>query len=282
MPIRNVYNDDSFALQYIGGNLIPNANNVYTLGNSSFQFNTAYLADNLNVTSTSNQLVLGGKATISCLPGTAASTTNIPAVDDTVVCLNTPDTLTNKTLTAPTSTNANIYSATLFSPVLQNASFISGCSGVIQSTSQPLFDVGLSSSVTGVTGSGTKYNIVFNTVNNLYGSGTFDTTTGGYTIPVAGYYHFYAYVQFSGVTTSNTDVQILINADNSYYYAFIEVGAIFGASGLLSLNGGMMRQCSVNDVIYISVQVSGNTTNNVGINAGSGQTRFWGYLMVPS
>lgn len=81
MPIRNVYNDDSFALQYIGGNLIPNANNVYTLGNSSFQFNTAYLADNLNITSTSNQLVLGGSNNVT-IDSTAPSASRVYSIPD--------------------------------------------------------------------------------------------------------------------------------------------------------------------------------------------------------
>lgn len=260
--------------QPITGSLIPSANDTYDIGSSTYGWRNLYIYDIINP---GNVIQLGTGSdytnlTAQNLSGGGINTVTIPSYTDTVCLIASPQTLTNKTLTSPT----------INTPILNAPSFSGISTGVFQNSNQPLFDVGLSASVTGVTGAGTKYNIIFNSINNIFGSGTFDSTTGGYTVEVAGYYYISTFVQFSGISSSNTDIQILINVSGSYYYTIIEVGSIAGANGVLSLNGAMLRQCYVNDVIYISVQVSGSTTNNVGVNAGSGQTRFWGYLIPPS
>lgn len=147
-------------------------------------------------------------------------------------------------------------------------------------TAQPCFNASLSSTQNDVTGDGTVYTIIYNTVafdqNSNYNSGT-----GVFTAPLTGLYLFCFNVGLTGLTSSHTSgrLNLLWNADR--------VDCISGnfwtkANPVtnFTIQGRVMLYLTASDTIQVQVLVT-NGTKVVDIVGSSVPSRSWfaGYLM---
>lgn len=145
--------------------------------------------------------------------------------------------------------------------------------------SQPAFFSYLSATQNSVTGDGTVYTVVFDTVTANQGS-NYATGTGLFTAPVTGLYYFNCSVALSGLTVQTNATLIFHTVAFDYYTAIINPTGII-AAGVLAFNTSVGPiPLSATNTIAVEIQVSGATkTVNVFGLGGAGFTYFSGYLI---
>lgn len=127
--------------------------------------------------------------------------------------------------------------------------------GVQTNTSQPCFSVYLSATTGSVTGDGTAYTVLFDTILANVGSG-YNTGTGFFTAPRTGKYLFTYTVCYGGLTAAS----LIINAFNGsvYSYRSDQVGSI-GASGTYISSGSTILPMTAGDTMSIIASAFGGT-----------------------
>jgi len=249
--------------QPITGSLIPSANNTYSIGSSTYGWEdlyitgSAYLEGNnlqFNGPTSSDKTYLIARNT----PGSGSSEIFIPSVYGTMCIDSATQTLSNKTLYAPI--------------------FDGPCSGVIQTISQYCFKAYNNVGQTGVTGAGEQYTIIFDTVDFQVGTG-YDSSTGVFTAPIAGLYHFTANIQTGGWTTSNTAVACWFYHNTTKYNMHMTNNISF-PTGYLVSNFSTTFNMASGDYITVGIEVNGSSTANISIISGSMNTNLIGYLLV--
>ena len=179
------------------------------------------------------------------------------AATDTIVLESQTQTLSNKTLASP--------------------AFSGLCTGYIQSTTQYCAEVNVSTTVSGVTGSGNTVTIPFNGVVYASNTTSFNTSTYIFTAPATGIYHFELVYTSDGYVSANNHINLTFAAtisgtSTSYNMLFANPGTMADVNGYLVTSLCRNISMSTNDTVYAEVSVSGNTSNNVNIIGGLGNT----------
>ena len=126
---------------------------------------------------------------------------------------------------------------------------------IISAQSSPFFLATLTSSVPNVTGDGTSYTCLFDTVSS--GSG-YNTSTGNFTCVIPGDYFFIARIYVTGVTSSHTTCKLTFITNTSSYLA----GDFNLATGMDASNAMMFPEAvlplrmAIGDTINVSIQTS--------------------------
>lgn len=111
---------------------------------------------------------------------------------------------------------------------------------------QPAFLAYLSTNQANVTGDGTQYTVIFDTVAFQQGAG-YNNGTGVFTAPVTGYYAFTFYCRIFGITAAHTDMFLQIATPAGLFR-----GAEFNAAAVRSTTSvpsnlvSFCTQCMVN------------------------------------
>jgi hypothetical protein len=152
--------------------------------------------------------------------------------------------------------------------------------GIATNTNQPAFYAYLSSSAGSVTGDGTFYRVICDTVLTNQGS-YYNNSTGLFTAPVTGLYSFTATIAFSGLT-SQTNATVVFEVGSQTVYTTI-LNPSVNSGGVLAFNCGIgPYPVTATTTVAFEVQVSGGakTVNVFGDPAVDGLfTQFGGYLV---
>lgn len=189
----------------------------------------------------------------------------------------------NITITLPTAVSDTIATGTnaltLSGKTLASPDFTGIAGGTIQITNQYCFKAYNNVGQTAVTGAGGNYQIVFDTIDFQLGAG-YDATTGVFTAPIAGLYHFTANIQTSGWTSSNTSVQVWYTHNTTVYNMHMTNNISF-PTGYLVSNFSTSFKMAAGDTVAVWISVGGSSTANIGIVSGSMNTNLIGDLMIP-
>lgn len=211
------------------------------------------LTINLNETITGNRIFSGGVFTVN-------SGNNLIAISndnfDTQIQIGTPAISGQKTIImGSVFGNSQIglfYGNNGFQVSSAFATTISAnLDGTLNFSAQPTFSAYLSSTQSNVTGDGTVYPVVFDTILVNQGVSTYyDTGTGIFTAPAFGNYEFHAQVTVNGITTVTATACRLVTSNGIFIDGTATVGLntiIFKISGLTSLQQG--------DTAFVDVQI---------------------------
>jgi hypothetical protein len=148
---------------------------------------------------------------------------------------------------------------------------------VVNST-QPAFVAYQSATVSNVTGDGTQYTILFDTVVRDQAS-NYSAGTGTFTAPVTGMYLFTStvFVQFQAVVTT---LQLFFAASpNNYTIEFTNAGTIYANSNT-SLAGSAIIYLTATQTCHVTLISSGGTKTASVLATSPIQTFFCGKLLV--
>lgn len=155
--------------------------------------------------------------------------------------------------------------------------------GEVTMPRQPAFEVRLASSLTNVTGDGTFYPVVFDTV--VYDQGSNVNLSGPPTefiAPVNGIYHFVANAFYSGLGVSFTDLRLNIVLDpGSIGFPVARINpSVINTGGYFVANGSAYVAMTAGQVMSLQIYVAGST-KTVGLlgDASGSFTTFSGVLV---
>jgi hypothetical protein len=139
------------------------------------------------------------------------------------------------------------------------------------------FNAYLSSPKSNVTGDGTSYQVIFDTV--LFDNNSdYDASTGIFTAPVTGKYLFTVTVLGQGEVAANLPSIFLETTARTYYYA--NNGSAFSGNNLYSYT--VIADMSSEDTAKVIFNVGGSTktVSVYGDSTGSPRTFFAGYQVA--
>lgn len=151
----------------------------------------------------------------------------------------------------------------------------------VLSSTQPAFLAYLSSSATGVTGAGTTYKVICDTILKNQPATPYDASTGIFTAPATGTYLITGNVEltnFSGVPT-NAGINIKVNSTFWDGTSFTPNAA--ATSRISCYNFSSLIPLTLGDTVEMDITVSGMGGDTVDV-SGSGsskRTYFSGYLL---
>ena len=182
--------------------------------------------------------------------------------------------------TSPTITTPVISSitntGTLTFPTATGNVWASG--SVNNNAAQPFCDTYLNTGVNNVTGDGTDYLIIFDTVI-VDRNSNYNTSTGTFTCPATGCYLFQTVVDFQNIGalyTSGTFYVHNATSGNVYYLWQVSPFACQDSTDhVLAIGGSSLQYCLAGDVISIHIVIAGSTKSiNIYGGAGDLATRF--------
>ncbi len=148
-------------------------------------------------------------------------------------------------------------------------------------TSQPLFYAFNTSTDTNVTGDGTSYTILFDSAVINQGS-HYNTGTGIFTAPVAGFYSFSANVLVGDIGTHNECILFFTGNVNQTRASNCNPSAMKTGGNQLSVGGSFFINMAANDTMKIVLYVAGST-KTVDVQGDASQlnafTQFSGILL---
>lgn len=142
---------------------------------------------------------------------------------------------------------------------------------IIDSGRQPAFLANNSTTRSAVTGDGTIYTLIFNTLIN---GNNFNTSSGVFTASVSGWYIFNVCVIYGGLNSAETTGTInVITTSVTYPVSNGNPGLCRAPDNSFLLRGCIMGNMNTGDTAYCTTQVSGST-KGVSINGSSVYTYF--------
>jgi hypothetical protein len=136
---------------------------------------------------------------------------------------------------------------------------------IINSPSSPYFAAKKSGTIIDVTGDGTIYQAIFDT---LIQGGNYNTSTGVFTASTGGLFLFLIRPEMTSVTSvANPAVYTLVTTSKTYTFANYNVGGWRGQSSQSMFSGYIFAPMNTNDMAYVDLQVS-NATKTVGFGNG--------------
>lgn len=130
-----------------------------------------------------------------------------------------------------------------------------------------------SANIANVTGDGTQYVVVFDSVLDNVGS-HYDAGTGIFSAPATGLYSFTTTIDLTGLGVAHTAcfAEFLVNAGDFFVY---DGSGGTAAVTELAVNGALIWPLTAGDTVKVNVQAS-NSTKTVGVGANA---RFSGYFL---
>lgn len=115
----------------------------------------------------------------------------------------------------------------------------------------------LGTAVSSVTGDGTVYTLVWDTLS--FGSG-YNVSTGVFTAPMNGDYLFLVDCYMTNLTSSHTScIMQLISTSNSYTFKQFNIESSMNSSNSFLIQGFIPTRMSKNDTSSITIQISNGT-----------------------
>lgn len=157
-------------------------------------------------------------------------------------------------------------------------------SGLATNTSQPFFQVYLSSNQLNVTGDNTVFTIPFDTVVTDQNSNFTTGVAAHFTAPVTAQYFFSIGVEVYGITGANTSGLIQITRSDGTFWT----GGLFNWGNLANSGGACIPTASfclgmsATQTMKVQIQISGSGTKNCNVAGGTSTqylTYFSGYLI---
>lgn len=214
--------------------------------------------------------------------GSVAANTGSICIDSSsgVIYTKTTDTVNTGWLgcvAGPASATDNIiprFDGTSGSLIQESAMSISD-SGQISNTSLSNFNAYLTADVNNVTGNGTFYTVVFNAVRYDQDN-NFNTTTGVFTAPATGTYHFDLALGYDDALNANLRAIGIFIGGTVHFPYFDDINTVAGA-GSLTTSFSITDHMDLGDTAYIVVFFVGCGSNTVDILAL--ESEFSGYLV---
>ena len=137
---------------------------------------------------------------------------------------------------------------------------------IVQTQNYPFCNVTIATPLSNVTGDGTLYTTILDTVGS--GSG-YNTSTGVFTAPNALYYMFSYCFEMTGLTSSHTlSVLKLVSTFGTFQLNYSNIQAGRNSSNVWIISGSCTTKMAINDTATLTLQIS-NGTKVVGIGANS-------------
>lgn len=146
---------------------------------------------------------------------------------------------------------------------------------------QPSFLAYPSADISNVTGDGTTYTVIFNTIlRNV--SSSYNIGTGLFTAPLTGFYLFTSTLIIQGLTALDTNEQMWFQQSGSAsrIYQVVDFNSsTLITSGLIYFNGSVLIPLTAADTVGVQILVSGSTKT---VSVGGSDTRsfFSGILLA--
>lgn len=170
------------------------------------------------------------------------------------------------------------WNGTAGSALFNNSTTNIDSTGRFTNSAQPCFCAILSTTQSNVTGDGTLYTIIFDTERFDRGS-NYNNTTGIFTAPVTGIYHFSAYALYQDCTSNaNTEIRLVTTAKT---YLFGNYGGVsLNVGGNFPIGFSLTVDMSAGDTAKIIANV-GNIAKQVDIfgDTTTPRTGFSGFLV---
>jgi len=156
-----------------------------------------------------------------------------------------------------------------------------GATGTANPGNSVTFSAYLNTPVEGVTGNGTVYTVICNTVITDLGS-NYNSATGVFTAPTTGYYLFNVLIQLGNLNTAFTSGTVSLVTTSRTYTSYLgNVGNYCATTNILSNSQCFVALMSATDTATVQISVSGSTqiVSLVGQNTNP-ITQFSGFLVV--
>lgn len=163
--------------------------------------------------------------------------------------------------------------------LVSSSTFTLNSSNYANNSSQPLVSAYVNTSVNNVTGDGTNYTVLFNTVlvNN---SSSYVSGSGVFTAPVAGNYLVTGSIGLTGLGAADTAGIILVGfTARTYQMTAMNYGAIRDVNNNLVVPFSVISPMAISDQVLIGVQVS-NGTKNIGVLGSANPLTFLGIYLL--
>jgi len=160
------------------------------------------------------------------------------------------------------------------------SNFLVDSNDIMTNTSQPAVLAYVHTPISNVTGDGTAYQVIFDSVPYQQGT-NYNSGTGTFTVPVAGLYQVTGMITLTGLSASFTsaELNILSNA-GTFSRQLFNPGLIRDSGNNLSIVFSGIDQYAVGNTIYIQITVNGGT-KSVGLKPDSfGQYCYLNILKV--